>query len=260
MSTPTLHINRPRLPDEQSLADQAYYAIREWIVTLDLAPGSVVNERELMGRLGVGRTPVREALRDLAREQLVDVFPRRGMFVSGVDVGDIAGLSEVRLVLETEAARLAAERRNETDLEETAALLEELARRTTTAAADAAGARDTGASRDLPRQRRGSSGGTPLGGDPLANKDERRLIDLDERTHRHVARCAHNPFLQATLEQYYVLALRIWFLALDRVALDEAIAEHHAILEAIRDGDADRAAEVMRAHVVSFERAIRAVL
>ena len=193
MSTPTLHINRPRLPDEQSLADQAYYAIREWIVTLDLAPGSVVNERELMGRLGLGRTPVREALRDLAREQLVEVFPRRGMFVSGVDVGDIAGLSEVRLVLETEAARLGAERRNEADLEETAVLLEELARAS-------------------------------------VEHGERRLIDLDERTHRHVARCAHNPFLEATLEQYYVLALRIWFLALERVALDEAIAEHHAIL------------------------------
>ena len=131
--------------------------------------------------------------------------------------------SEVRLVLETEAARLGAERRNEADLEETAVLLEELA---------------------------GASG----------EHGERRLIDLDERTHRYVARCAHNPFLEATLEQYYVLALRIWFLALDRVALDEAIAEHHAILEAIRDGDADRAAEVMRAHVVSFERAIRAVL
>jgi DNA-binding GntR family transcriptional regulator len=145
------------------------------------------------------------------------------MFVSGVDVGDIAGLSEVRLVLETEAARLAAERRNQTDHEETAALLDELARRT------------------------GALG-------------ERRLIDLDERIHRHVARCAHNPFLEATLEQYYVLALRIWFLALERVALGAAIGEHHAILEAIRDGDADRAADVMQAHVVSFERAIRAVL
>jgi DNA-binding GntR family transcriptional regulator len=223
MSTPTLHINRPRVPDEQSLADQAYYAIREWIVTLDLAPGSVVNERELMGRLGLGRTPVREALRDLAREKLVDVFPRRGMFVSGVDVGDIAGLSEVRLALETEAARLAAERSNDVDREETQALLDELA---------------------------GTAG----------EHDERRLIDLDQRIHRHVARCTHNPFLEATLEQYYVLALRIWFLALERVALDEAIAEHHAILEAIRDGDAERAVEVMQAHVVSFERAIRAVL
>jgi DNA-binding GntR family transcriptional regulator len=223
MTTPTLHINRPRVSDEQSLADRAYYAIREWIVTLDLAPGSVVNERELMGRLGLGRTPVREALRDLAREQLVDVFPRRGMFVSGVDVGDIAGLSEVRLVLETAAARLAAERRTETDLEETAALLEALAA-------------------------------------TAGEHDARRLIDLDERIHRHVAHCAHNPFLEATLEQYYVLALRIWFLALERVALDEAMVEHHAILEAIRDGDPDRAETVMRGHVASFERAIRAVL
>lgn len=223
MSTPTLHISRPRAPAAQSLADQAYYAIREWIVTLDLAPGSVVNERELMGRLGLGRTPVREALRDLAREQLVDVFPRRGMFVSGVDVGDIAGLSEVRMVLETEAARLAAERRNEADLEETATLLAELS-------------------------------------DAADEDDVRRLIDLDQRIHRHVARCVHNPFLEATLEQYYVLALRIWFLALERVALDEAIAEHHGILEAIRRGDPDRAETVMRAHVTSFERAIRAVL
>ena len=114
MATPTLHINQPRLPDEQSLADRAYYAIRELIVTLELAPGSVVSERDLMERLGVGRTPVREALRDLAREQLVEVFPRRGIFVSGVDVGDIAGLSEVRLVLETQgrtARRGATERR-----------------------------------------------------------------------------------------------------------------------------------------------------
>ncbi len=261
MSTPILHINRPRVTDEQSLADQAYYAIREWIVTLDLAPGSVVNERELMGRLGLGRTPVREALRDLAREQLVDVFPRRGMFVSGVDVGDIAGLSEVRLVLETEAARLAAERSNDADLEETTALLEELAQSARTDVGDAPRAREAGVFRGLPRHGRGSSGGISPGEIPLADKTvERRLIDLDERIHRHVARCAHNPFLEATLEQYYVLALRIWFLALDRVALDEAIAEHHAILEAIRDRDPGRAEEVMRAHVASFERAIRAVL
>ena len=153
MNTPTLHINRPRVPDEQSLADRAYYAIREWIVTLDLPPGSVVNERELMGRLGVGRTPVREALRDLAREQLVEVFPRRGMFVSSVDVGDIAGLSEVRLLLESEAARLAAERRGDGDLEETDALLEEL---------DAA----------------------------AGERDARGLIDLDQRIHRHATRRA----------------------------------------------------------------------
>jgi DNA-binding GntR family transcriptional regulator len=224
MTTPTLHINQPRAPDEQSLSDRAYYAIRELIVTLELAPGAVVSERELMEQLGVGRTPVREALRDLARERLVEVFPRRGIFVAGVDVGDIAGLSEVRLVLESKAARLAAERRNDADEADTERLLEELA---------------------------GTTG----------EHDGRRLIDLDQRIHRHVYRCTHNPFLEATLEEYYVLTLRIWFLALDRVErLDDAIREHHAILEAIRDRDPDRAEEVMRAHVEGFERAMRAVL
>jgi len=224
MSTPTLHINQPRAPDEQSLSDRAYYAIRELIVTLELAPGSVVSERELMEQLGVGRTPVREALRDLAREQLVEVFPRRGIFVSGVDVGDIAGLSEVRLVLECQAARLAAERSNDADRAETVSLLEELA---------------------------GTAG----------DRGERQLIDLDQRIHRHVYRCTHNPFLEATLEEYYVLTLRIWFLALDRVErLGDAIREHHAILEAIRDRDPGRAETVMRAHVEGFERAMRAVL
>ena len=65
--------------------------IRELIVTLELAPGSLVSERELMERLGLGRTPVREALRDARAEKLVEVYPRRGIVVSPVDVGDLAG-------------------------------------------------------------------------------------------------------------------------------------------------------------------------
>jgi DNA-binding GntR family transcriptional regulator len=234
-TTPTLHIHEARAADARSLSDRAYYAIRELIVTLELPPGSVVSEPELMERLGFGRTPVREALRDLAREQLVEVYPRRGMFVAGVDVGDIAGLSEVRLVLETQAARFAAERRNEAERVATEALLQELA-------GDAA---------------RGGKGD----GDAHAGNDERRLIELDQRIHRHVYRCTHNPFFEATLERYYVLTLRIWFLALDRVErLDDAIREHRQILEAIRDRDPDRAEAVMRLHVAGFERAIRAVL
>jgi DNA-binding GntR family transcriptional regulator len=224
MATPTLHIHKPEAVVARSQSDRAYYAIRELIVTLELPPGSVVSERDLQERLGLGRTPIREALRDLAREQLVEVYPRRGIFVSSVYAGDIAGLSEVRRVLESQAARLAAERRNDADLLETVELLEELDR-------------------------------------TAGDRDERRLIELDQRIHRHVYRCTHNPFLQATLEEYYVLTLRIWFLALDRVErLDDAIREHRQILEAIRDRDAERAEAVMRAHVTGFERAMRAVL
>src|SRR5919201_2087608 len=96
------------------------------IVSLELPPGGVISERALMERLRVGRTPVREALRRLAQEKLVDVYPRRGMFVTGVDVRELARLSEVRAVLEPEAARLAAERATDADRAELAALLEEL--------------------------------------------------------------------------------------------------------------------------------------
>jgi len=82
-----------------SLADQAYHAIRELIVTLELPPGAVIDERGLIERLSIGRTPVREALRRLAQERLVEVYPRRGMFVTGVDVRELARVSEVRAVL-----------------------------------------------------------------------------------------------------------------------------------------------------------------
>jgi DNA-binding GntR family transcriptional regulator len=210
----------PRVLQPASLADKAYHAIRDLIVALELAPGAVIDERELIERLEIGRTPVREALRRLSQEQLVEVYPRRGMFVTGVDVRQLAKLSEVREVLEPAAARLAAERASDEDRAEIAELLQEL---------------EAG--------------------------DDRTLIDLDERIHRAVYRSAHNDFLEATLEQYYVLALRIWAMALDRAhELKDAVQEHRALLEAIRDGDPERAAETMRAHVQNFEQAMRRVL
>lgn len=202
-----------------SLADKAYHAIRGLIVSLELAPGAVIDERGLIERLGIGRTPVREALRRLAQERLVEVYPRRGMFVTGVDVRQLARLSEVRAVLEPEAARLAAERATDADRAELSALLVEL---------------DAGGS---------------------------ALIDLDERIHRAVYRAAHNDLLEATLEQYYVLALRIWSIGIDRAhELEAAVEEHRALLEAIQDGDGDRAAATMHAHVENFEHAMHRVL
>jgi len=224
MTTPVLPILQPEAADARSLADQAYYHLRELIVSLELAPGSLINERELMERFELGRTPVREALRTLARERLVEVYPRRGMFVSGIDVGDLAGLSEVRTVLESDAAGLAAVRATDEDREVIAALLTEL------------------------NEAGGANG-------------ERMLIDLDQRIHRHIYHCTYNPFLEATLNEYYVLTLRIWFLALDRVArLEDAVQEHRELLEAISGGDPARAEDAMRRHVTSFEQAIRKVL
>ena len=206
-----------------SLADKAYTAIREMIVSLRLRPGAVINERSLVESLGIGRTPVREALHRLSRERLVEVYPRRGMFVTSVEIRDLASLCEVRSVLESHAAELAAKRASGEERDGLKALIDEL---------------------DLH--------------EPL---DQPGLMAFDERIHRAVYRCAHNAFLAQTLDEYYVLALRIWHLALDQArTLDAAVQSHRPLLAAIVDGDAEAAGRIMRRHVDDFEQAMRRVL
>src|SRR3954451_15866477 len=92
------------------VAERAYLELRDRIVTLSLAPGSALREDELMTELGIGRTPLREAVKRLALENLLSVQPRRGTFVSDVDSSDIVNITEVRAELEGYAAELAAER------------------------------------------------------------------------------------------------------------------------------------------------------
>ena len=150
------------------------------------------------------------------------MFPRRGIQVTAVDALALGDLGEARLPLESLAARLAADRATPDERAVMDELLAELA--------------------DTPA-------------------DERALIDLDRRIHRHLHRCAHNPYLESTLGEYYALALRIWFLALARVPrLDAAVLEHRELLEAVRDGDGRRAERVMRRHITSFQDAVRRVL
>lgn len=214
----------PEHAARDSLGQQAYYLLRDRIVTLRLPPGTLVNERELMAETGYGRTPIREALHRLADDGLVEVYPRRGIYVGPIDVGDLGAISEIRVEFEGFAARLAAQRATDDDRAGLRALAREL---------------------------------EELSGEP----DERRLIHLDQRIHRLIYRAAHNPFLEAALDRYYVLALRLWFLALDRVRqLEDAVHEHVQLLEAIADGDAVVAEAVAREHVVGFERQIRELL
>lgn len=95
---------------EQTQTDRAYLQIEEEIATLGIPPGAVVSEALLSKRLGVGRTPVREALQRLAREGLVTIMPRRGVVVSEIDVAAQIRLLEVRRELERLLARAAAQR------------------------------------------------------------------------------------------------------------------------------------------------------
>ena len=205
------------------LADRAYVGLRDQIVTLALPPGAPLNEDALGRELQLGRTPIREAIKRLALENLVAVYPRRGTFVCEINITDLAHISDVRVELEGHAAYRAAQRLTDSQRGELDALLQELAQPDGAAAAD--------------------------------------LMSLDARIHRFVYRCAANPYLRDTLERYLNLSLRIWYLVLGRLPhLFERVHEHGQLLHAIRDGDAQRARAIAADHVATFEREIRGVL
>src|SRR3954466_2235448 len=92
------------------IADRAYVALRDLIVTLRLPPGSALREDALMRDLALGRTPLREAVKRLALEGLLEVRPPSGTYVTEVEAHDIVHIAEVRAELEAQAARLAAKR------------------------------------------------------------------------------------------------------------------------------------------------------
>ncbi|MDH3707251.1 MAG: GntR family transcriptional regulator [Acidimicrobiia bacterium] len=201
-----------------SLSDQAYQQLRRHIVRLDFEPGAVLREDELRDRLGIGRTPIREAIQRLAREQLVMVVPRKGVFVAGIDVSELSLLYETRAVLEPYAARLAATRGDAAHWSEMAAV---------------------------------------LAGESAADD----LLDVDRRCHEIMWAAAGNRFLVDTLDMLYAQSDRLWHMYLaDEADMADAVAEHEAILGALAGGEGDTAADLVEAHVRSFDAQVRAAV
>jgi DNA-binding GntR family transcriptional regulator len=205
-----------------SLADKAYMAIRDRLIMLNIRPGDPIDDDELAKDLGVGRTPVREALKRLEGDRLVVSYPRRGTFATGMDISDLAHISEIRAQLEPLAARRAAERAVRTAHAELASHIQQL---------------------------------------DIAQLDRTELMRWDLAVHRAIYRAAGNPHLEDVLIRYDNLATRIFCLFLDRLpTVDEHVGEHVKLLRAIAAGDADRADDLAREHVLGFEQAIRAVI
>jgi DNA-binding GntR family transcriptional regulator len=204
------------------LSTQAYEAIRRKIVRLELAPGDVLREDDLQQRLGIGRTPIREALQRLARDQFVTVIPRRGMFVSSIDVDELALLYETRAMMEPYAARLACRRGTDDDWAEMAEVIE-----------------------------RSLRAGIP----------PEDLLAVDRRCHEIIWHAAGNRFLTDTLDMLYAHSDRVWHMYLADVAdTRHAVDEHIEILDLLRAGDADACAAAVEAHVRSFDVQVRAAV
>ena len=87
-------------PPPLSLADRAYLALRDRLITLQIRPGEPIDDGQIARELDVGRTPVREALKRLENDRLVIAYPRRGTFATSVDITDLAHINEIRLQLD----------------------------------------------------------------------------------------------------------------------------------------------------------------
>jgi DNA-binding GntR family transcriptional regulator len=201
----------------KTLAEEAYGQIRSRIVRLDLAPGDVLREEDLQDQLGIGRTPIREALQRLAREHFVSIIPRRGMFVAGIDVSELSLLFETRTVLEPYAARLAAARGTQAHWSGMQAAL------------------DTAKSADSAELMAIDHRCHELMWDAAGN---RFLLDTLE-------------VLYAQSDRLWHLYLS------DVADMNEAVDEHRELLDSLRNGDGDHVAHLMEEHVRSFDNQIR---
>src|SRR5688500_20353931 len=94
----------PQRQDDESFADFAYRVLCDELIVLDIKPGEPLNDEVISKRLGVGRTPIREAMKRLESDHLVVAYPRRGALAAGADITDLGESSEIRQLLETRTA------------------------------------------------------------------------------------------------------------------------------------------------------------
>lgn len=198
--------NRAGRKTSASLGERAYADLEEMIVTLKLAPGAAVSEQELAQQLGIGRTPIREALQRLAREGLVAILPRRGILVSEINVKRQLRLLEVRRELERLIARSAARRATDEErrrFEQVAADFEKSAR----------------------------------------VNDDVAFMRTDREFNTLCSAASHNEFAGGAMSLMHSLSRRFWYIHYKSAADMPLTAKLHAnIARAIARGDEETAA------------------
>jgi GntR family transcriptional repressor for pyruvate dehydrogenase complex len=219
-----------------TVTDEAITKIKEMIVRGELSPGSrLPPEKDLAERLGLSRSSMREAVKALEVIRVLDVRRGDGTYVTSlepkllleavsfvVDLHDDASMLEVfavRRVLESHATRLAAQEAGDQELE------------------------------DLDAELGGIGPETGI----------EALIEHDVRFHGGIARLAGNDYLASLLDSLtsQTVRARIWRGLTQEGAVDRTLAEHRAILDAIKDHDVDLAAALAHVHIAGIERWLR---
>jgi DNA-binding GntR family transcriptional regulator len=203
--------------DPRSLAEQAYQLLVRMITRIELPPGAPLAEKALSAALGIGRTPIREALQQLAAEGLVNHHPNRGMFVADIGAAGVEHLYEFRLFIDSQAVRFACQRATNPDVVELRQLHENLVRATD-------------------------------------EDDIDRYVRYDQQFYEVLARIARNTYLAEILSRIFNLHLRLWFLISKRRGTWHGIARAHeemtkAIVEAIDQRNPEKAERAIETYI-----------
>lgn len=216
-STSILAASTKRHDAKESLSEVAFRQIKDKIITLELPPASLLDESKLAEELGLGLTPIRQALRKLEMKNLVVILPRRGTLVADLNLSDLQKIHEIRTEMEVLGATLAATRATSEQITELQSLAEQSIKATS----------------------------------EVSNQD---LIELDRRVHLLIAEASQNEFLLETTEWLYNHVQRLWNLTLDDVNdMAKAVSEHHGLVAAIAAGNSELAGSLMRIHVKHFQ-------
>ncbi len=195
--------------------EDAYETLRMEIVTNKVAPGDIFNEKELMARLSIGRSPLREVLFRLQEEHLIKPLPRLGYMVTTLDIADVRELVELRRELEGFAGALAAGRITSDQLEAIRTIVHE-------------------AEQNAPEKQDFSS-----------------ISEYyDTRFHDVLYQAAGNQHLSEVLQDLHIKMLRVWFhVGLEPIGFSRDSQNFNMILEALENGDSEKAREAMKSHV-----------
>ncbi len=212
-------------PKARSLSDAAYEELVKRITRLDLEPGSVLAEKSLVEEIGIGRTPVREALQRLAMEGLVVHRLNRGMFVSEVGYAEVQEIYEFRSMIDGFACRLAAQRASKAQANRLMEIHTQLVDATTNDNIDA-------------------------------------YVVLNREFYCVLADATNNSYIRETIPRIMNLHLRLWFIISNRLGSWHSIARSHEIMtrdvaEAITQHDAERAELAVKNYIAQRHRDLR---
>jgi GntR family transcriptional regulator, rspAB operon transcriptional repressor len=204
--------------ESKLLRQKAYEELKKAIVTLRFEMGRNLNEKELSSEFKFGRTPIREALQQLANEGLVVIVPRKGIYVSSISLDDFRKLIDTRIMLETYCASRAAARMTQESVAQLRCFM--------------------------------------VGIEPLiAAKDIDGLLRLDRQIHMGVVRSLDNEYIEQIASQLYDRVARLWHLSFKNMTeseLKKSILSHQQIINALAVSDPVEAEKTIRKHIDRF--------